>query len=106
MSSNALWIMDLLQMQIATIRIELQDRRTRGDRFDRFSYGIWAITETLLAVGDYSGYVDADLIREIIKMQCEDYARYYESNKQIHIKYKYALEMVEYLYFLTEGYEE
>lgn len=106
MTKNALWIVDLLQMQIASLRIELENKRVHPKKFDKFSYGAWAITETLLAIGDYSGCVDADIIRDILKMQHEDYTNYYNTNPERHIKYKYALEMIEYLFFLTEGYEE
>lgn len=104
-SKDAMWILDLLQMQIVSLRTEMDNKRIRRDRFDKFTYQDWAITETLLAIGDYSGFVDACLIKEILRMQLEDYNKYYNSNRDMHIKYKYAAEMIEYLLILTEVYE-
>lgn len=106
MSGDALWIIDLLQMQLASLRIELTNTRLHPKKFDRFSYAGWAITETLLIIGDYSGYVDGRIIRDILEMQLDDYRKYYISNKDRHFKYKYAAEMIECLIILTEGYEE
>lgn len=106
MSEDALWLVDLFQMQLGSLRGELSDPRIRRDKFDKFSYSAWAITETMLSIDDYSGFVEASTIREILKMQFHDYTNYYinSRNKELSIKYKYAADMVEYLYTLTEGY--
>lgn len=105
MSDDALWIVDLLEMQIESIRKELKNKRIKLDKFDRLSYGAWAITETLSAISNHSDYVDTTIIRDILQTQYENYTLYYERNKEVHVKYKYALEMIEYIFLLTEVYE-
>lgn len=99
-----MWLMELLQMQLEALKDALTNVRLRRDRFDKFSYSSWAITETLLAIDDYSGYVCVGTIREILTMQLHDYKSYYNRNKEKNIKYMYAAEIIEYLLTLTEGY--
>lgn len=104
MSNDAIWVMDLFQMQLGAIRTELKDKKIKRDKFDKFSYSSWAICETLRCIGDYTGYISVGLIREILKMQLYDYEKYYNDNPEKHLRYKYAAEMIESLLNLTGGY--
>ena len=104
MNNDAMWIIEVFQMQLGALRNELENKRLKRDKFDKYSYGAWAITETFLAIDDYSGYVTVGLIREILQMQLIDYTCYYKNNKERHIRYKYAAEMIENLMELTGGW--
>ena len=104
MSDDAAWLLDLFKIQLEVLKTEMLDGRMRKDRLDKLSYSAWAINETLLAVNEYSGYVCVSLIREVLNMQYYDYKSYYERNKERHIRYKYASEIIKNLLNLTEGY--
>ena len=106
MSDDAAWLLDLFKMQLEVLKDEMLDDRMRKDRLDKLSYSSWAISETLLAVDEYSeyGYICVSVIREVLNMQYYDYKSYYERNKERHIRYKYASEIIKNLLNLTEGY--
>lgn len=104
MSDDAKWLLDLFKMQLEVLKNEMLDDRIRRDRFDKLSYSSWAITETLLIVNEYSGYICVSILREILNMQYYDYITYYEKNKKQHVRYKYASEIIKNLLNLTEGY--
>lgn len=104
MSNDALWLIDLFQMQLGCYRSELTNVRIKREKFNKFSYSAWAITETLLAIDSYEGYVCVGTIREILKMQLHDYMRYSKGRNEIHQNYLYAAEIIEYLLTLTDGY--
>ncbi len=104
MNNDAKWIIEIFQLQLAALRKELSNPKIRRDKFDKYSYSSWAIVETLLAIDDYSGYVTVGLIREILTLQLLDYESYYNRNKERHIKYKYAHDMIENLLELIGGW--
>ncbi|MPM43215.1 hypothetical protein SDC9_89888 [bioreactor metagenome] len=104
MSNDALWLIDLFRIQIDCYRDELVNTRIKREKFNRFSYSAWAITETLLAIENYEGYVCVGTIREILKMQLYDYKKYSKGRSEIHQNYLYAAEVIEYLLTLTDGY--
>jgi len=106
MSDDVLWFIDIFQMQLGSLRVAMADKKVRRDKFDKFSYCSWAITETLLIVNDYSGYIDINVIREILTMQLEDYMKYSSDVKESNEKYMYAAEMIEQLLKLIGGYFE
>lgn len=104
MTNDAKWIIEIFQLQIASLRKELTNPRLRPDKFDKYSYSSWAVVETLLAIDDYSGYITVGTIKEILDMQLVDYEHYYNSNKELHIKYKYARDMIQNLLELIGGW--
>lgn len=104
MSNDALWLIELFKIQSDILKTELSNPRIRREKFDKFSYSAWAISETLLIIGDYSGYVGVGFIREVLKMQIYDYEKYYNDNQERHIRYMYAADMIQKLLDLTGGY--
>lgn len=106
MTDDAEYILDLFRVQLNSFAAELVNTNIRRERFDKFSYSSWAIQETVNAISDYEkfGYVSVSVIRSILKEQQRSYEMWYNSNMERHIRYKYALETVEYLLRLTGGY--
>lgn len=104
MTDNAIWILDLIQMQRLSFRKQMFNERITKQRFDKYSYCSWSLDETIRAIGDYTGYVTVGIIREILKMQLDDYTKYYNSNTIMHEKYSYAADTIEQVLKLTEGY--
>lgn len=104
MSDNALWILDLLQIQIQILQRDLLNKRVKRELFDKYSYRSWALTETMLVIDDYSGYVNTSVIQEVLTMQLDDYLRYYNTNPKMQIKYLYASQVIESLLKIAGGY--
>lgn len=105
MSSDAKWLLDMFEMQ----KEVLWNKYKKGmhpDKIERISYCRSAITEVLMAINDYSGYISVSLIRDVLKMLLDDYKRYYSSNREIHKKFLYSAQMIESLLSFTDMYIE
>ena len=105
MSEDALWLLDLFRMQLESLKFELTDRRTICERFDKFSYGAWAVEESINAIYNYRDcqYVQARTILEILETQLQFYSEYSSTTKDKNRRFEYACDMVEQLIKLTGG---
>lgn len=106
MNDDAMYVIDLLNIQRDVLRKALTDKQIRRDKFDRFSYSAWVIEETLETIAQYGSkqYISVGVIRELLKEQARDYDKYCKSNKDNTIRYQSAVDMTEYLLQLTGGF--
>ena len=103
LSEEALWLMDLFQMQYSSLKNTMASERIRRELFDKLSYSAWAVSESIRAINQVTGWVDEYTIAEILQVQLDHYIRFGSSDKECHKKYIYAADMVEQLIKLTGG---
>lgn len=104
MSNDAIWLVDLINMELASLKTSMDNPRIKRETFDKFSYSSWAILETLKAIHDYPKYVDKFVIAEILEVQLDLYIRFSNTGKAGCKKFSYAADMIEELMKLTGGY--
>lgn len=102
MTEDALYILDLFHLQIGTIKWELMDKAIRPAKFDAYSFGAWAIQESIDAIKSCDGLVDRDTILGILEVQRDMYGSYYDNNNK-QKRFKHALDMINYLIKITGG---
>ena len=95
--------MDLFQMQYSSLKNTMASERIRRELFDKLSYSAWAVSESIRAINQVTGWVDEYAIAEILQVQLDHYIRFGSSDKECHKKYIYAADMVEQLIKLTGG---
>lgn len=103
MSEEALWLLDLFKMQYNSLKDSMTSKKIRRETFDKLSYSAWAVSESIQAINDWTGWVDEYIIAEILQVQLDHYIRFGSSDKECHKKYIYAADMVEQLIKLTGG---
>lgn len=105
MSSDVMWILDILNLQICSYKNEIStNNQLKRETFEKYSYSSWAISETLKAIADYEGCVCVGHIREILKMQLSDYTEWHSKDPTKYYKYAYAADIITYMLTLTEGW--
>lgn len=113
MSSDAAYLLELFLHQLQCFQRAMYKKRRTPDKFERLSYGAWAIQETIQAINECEFYVTVGSIRGILRLQISEYDRYYSTdfdryyndNTPLPKRYEYAKNAVQFLYKLTEGYE-
>ena len=95
--------MDLFRMQYSSLKNTMASERIRRELFDKLSYSAWAVSESIRAINQVTGWVDEYTIAEILQIQLDHYIRFGSSDKECHKKYIYAADMVEQLIKLTGG---
>lgn len=103
LSEEALWLLDLFKMQYNSLKDSMTSKKMRRDTFDKLSYSAWAVSESIRAINQVTGWVDEYTIAEILQIQLDHYIRFGCSDKECHKKYIYAADMVEQLIKLTGG---
>lgn len=106
MTPDALFLMDLFDMDWMIYKNETLQKTIKPDTFDKFSYSMWAIEEFYKVIDSLSNTydpIDVDDLREILRTQMMVYDSWYgDNNKQI--RYKYARDAISELYRLSGGY--
>ena len=103
LSEEALWLLDLFKMQYNSLKDSMTSKKIRRETFDKLSYSAWAVSESIRAINDWTGWVDEYIIAEILQIQLDHYIRFGCNDKECHKKYIYAADMVEQLIKLTGG---
>lgn len=104
MSDDAIWLVDLINMELASLRTSMNNPKIKRETFDKLSYSSWAVLETLKAIHDYPKYIDKFVIAEILEIQLDYYIRFSNREKESCKKFAYAADMIEELMKLTGGY--
>lgn len=96
MTSDALWVMDMIQLQKEKYINEMM--HARGSNFDKYSYSIFAIDEALDAINNFDEsasvirVVDIAMILEITYNQFAEFYTKTRNNKDKYYAMKNAIE--------------
>lgn len=104
MTDDAKYLYDLFIIQLGNVNECMLNKKLSFRRFDRYSYGKWAIIETVEAIRETPSCVSVKTIRDILKYQIMSYEMYYNADEERQKRYLYAMEMCQYLLKLTGGY--
>lgn len=95
MDEDLRWVVDIIHIQITSLYDAMGNKKVRREDFDRYSYSVFALSETLRAIADEDyGMMTCDGIELLVKAQRDLYLAYMESNDGRYHRYTYCYEMM------------